>query len=104
MTDRTVYFVDVGAMPKEDVEAYLKNVRDNFLNNSTNTFSDISSEEFRIYRFANGEEVRIDYPVFLSVSTSGHRLYDAAGISHYVPKGWIHLKWRPRDGKANFVK
>jgi hypothetical protein len=75
-----------------------------FINESENKFVDIDSEEFRIYRYPNKEEVRIDGPLKLAVSAGGHRLFDAEGFSHYVPKGWIHLKWKPLPGKPNFVK
>ena len=73
-------------------------------NQSPNTFTDISTELFRTYRFPNDELVTIQKPTHLSVSASGHRLLDADGISHYVPKGWIHLIWKAKDGQPNFVK
>jgi len=75
-----------------------------FNNQSSNAFVDISSEQFRTYRFPSGDEVTIESPTHLSVSTSGHRLFDASGVSHYVPKGWIHLKWKAKDGSPHFVK
>jgi hypothetical protein len=66
-------------------------------------FSDISSEEYRVYEFA-GKSVRIDSPKLLNVSKSGgHRILDASGISHYVPSGWLHLFWKARDGEPSFV-
>lgn len=75
-----------------------------FVNESGNVFSDISSEDYRSYTFPGGEVVTISKPLKLSVSAGGHRLFDAAGISHYVPKGWIHLKWKAVEGQPNFVK
>lgn len=74
-----------------------------FKNESTNTFSDISSEEFRTYIFIGGE-ITIQNPTHLSVSKNGHRLFDAQGICHYVPTGWIHLKWKVKEGQPHFVK
>ena len=74
------------------------------INQSTNNFVDISTEAWREYRFSGGELVKIDGPVALAVSTSGHRLLDASGVSHYVPKGWVHLKWKVKDGQPHFVK
>ena len=72
-------------------------------NESTHKFVDISTEQFREYVFANGC-VMIDEPTHLSVSKSGgHRLLDADGVSHYIPAGWIHLRWRAKSGAANFV-
>lgn len=76
-----------------------------FKNESDLEFADISSEIWREYRFLNGETVRIDGPLKLNVSASGgHRIFDAAGVSHYIPVGWIHLMWKPREGAPNFVK
>jgi hypothetical protein len=76
-----------------------------FKNESPFDFTDISSEEYRIYEFNNGKTVMITEPLKLSVSKSGgHRIYDNAGISHYIPQGWLHLSWRSKPGKPNFVK
>lgn len=77
----------------------------NFVNASDNQFSDISSEQYRVYEFNNGKTVRIDEPLKLNVSPSGgHRLFDASGISHYIPKGWVWLRWKAKKGQPNFVK
>lgn len=75
-----------------------------FKNDSGLEFTDISSEEYREYRFAGGEVVRVDAPLWLHVSSNGHRLFDSAGKSHYVPLGWIHLHWKAKDGQPHFVK
>jgi hypothetical protein len=76
-----------------------------FVNDSDLEFSDISSELWREYQFAGGDTVRIDAPLKLNVSDSGgHRIFDAAGHSHYIPKGWLHLVWESRDGAPNFVR
>jgi hypothetical protein len=73
-------------------------------NESDNKFTDISSEEYREYDFG-GDTVRIDAPLQLSVSSSGgHRILDAAGISHYIPAHWIHLYWKAKEGRPHFVK
>ncbi|MEG3178728.1 hypothetical protein C8J44_3645 [Sphingomonas sp. PP-CE-3A-406] len=76
-----------------------------FNNASGLEFTDISSEQWREYQFLNGQAIRINSPLKLNVSASGgHRIFDAEGISHYVPAGWIHLKWTVKDGAPNFVK
>ena len=68
-------------------------------------FADISSEKWREYRFPGGDIVRIEAPQKLNVSDSGgHRIYDAEGVSHYIPAGWVHLKWAAETGAPNFVK
>ena len=76
-----------------------------FRNESGHDFTDVSSESWREYRFIGGDVVRIERPLWLSVSESrGHRIFDAEGRSHYIPWGWIHLSWSAREGEANFVK
>ncbi len=81
----------------------MKTVND-FINNSGLNFTDISTEESRQYIFGNGVVV-IEGPLLLNVSASGgHRIFDQAGVSHYIPAGWIHLSWDARNGQANFVK
>jgi hypothetical protein len=76
-----------------------------FNNASGLEFVDISSEEWREYRFLGGEVVRIDKPLQLNVSESkGHRIFDSGGTSHYIPATWVHLKWKVKDGQPNFVR
>ena len=86
-----------------------RNVRNPFgssFNNSTDlTFTDISSEQWREYQFLGGDTVQIEQPLQLNVNDSGgHRIFDAEGVSHYVPAGWIHLKWIAKGGAPNFVR
>ena len=76
---------------------------DDFKNGSSLKFTDISSEEWREYIYKD-RTVKIEGPLALNVSKSGgHRLFDEDGISHYVPSGWIHLRWKARDGEPHFV-
>jgi len=74
-----------------------------FKNESDNVFVDISSEEYRTYNLGKSE-VTIVEPVKLAVTNNGHRIFDASGMSHYIPKGWIHLKWKAKKGEPHFVK
>ncbi len=77
----------------------------NLFNNGTNLkFADISSEDYREYRFPNGDFVRIERPVMLNVSKNGHRVWDEMEVSHYIPHGWIHLSWKVKKGEPNFIK
>lgn len=75
-----------------------------FINESDNKFVDISSEMERTYTFPGGDKVTIVKPQKLSVSASGHRVFDYEGYSHYIPKGWIHLRWKANGGCSHFVK
>ena len=63
---------------------------------------DISSEVYRLYRFPKGESVTIKKPVTLIVSDNGHRVVDQGGYSHYIPYGWIHLKFKVEKDKPHF--
>jgi hypothetical protein len=75
-----------------------------FINKTNLEFTDISSEMWREYHFSGGDIVKIDKPLKLHVSSNGHRIFDAAGFSHYVPLGWIHLSWKAKEGQPHFVK
>ena len=66
-------------------------------------WKDISIETYREYRFPDNEIVYIDEPVKLSISDNGHRIVDAAGVGHYIPKGWIHLAFGAKDGKDPYI-
>jgi len=63
---------------------------------------DISSEVYRLYRFPKGESVTIKKPMVLIVSDNGHRVVDKEGYSHYIPYGWIHLKFKVEKGAPHF--
>lgn len=67
-------------------------------------FVSIFSEEYREYTFPGGDKIRIEGPRQLNVSKNGHRVLDTAGVSHYIPQGWIHLEWKAKEGAPHFVK
>lgn len=67
-------------------------------------FVDISSEKSRTYYFPGNEHIIIYNPQFLNVSRNGHRILDGDGNSHYIPKGWIQLVWKAKEGEFHFVK
>lgn len=71
----------------------------------------LESEEYREYEFPGGGVIRIAEPVALSLTTLGcppgvaggsHRIVDAAGRSHYIPRGWLQLTWEARGGSPHF--
>lgn len=72
-----------------------------FINASDKKFVSLESESSRTYRFADGD-VTINEPLWINVGPSGHRIFDAEGTSHYIPKGWIHLSWKVKEGKPHF--
>ena len=77
-----------------------------FINASKNVFTNIDTEAWREYIFPGEECIVIENPIKLSVNlkSGGHRIWDAQNISHYIPSGWIQLKWEAQEGKPNFVK
>ena len=78
---------------------------DDFKNESGLDFTDISTEAIRRYHYRRDDTVTILSPLMLNVSRSGgHRIFDANGVSHYIPKGWIQLTWVVKAGEPNFVK
>ena len=89
----------------ERVEAMKKLGFKDFRNDTKHKFDNISSEVYREYEFFD-TTIRIDNPVALNVnfSSGGHRVWDAQGVSHYIPGGWKHLKWEVNDDEPHFVK
>lgn len=74
-----------------------------FINKSDLQFKDISAEEYREYTFSNEAKVKIEKPLLINISDSGgHRLFTESGESHYIPAGWIQLKWVAKPGEAHF--
>jgi hypothetical protein len=71
--------------------------------NLDHDFNSLESELWREHTFGDGHAVRIEQPTHLHVSKSGgHRVLDAEGVSHYIPAGWRHLKWKAKDGCKPF--
>ena len=75
-----------------------------FRNDTNLNFVDISSESWREYQRSDNTFIRIKQPIALHVSKSGgHRIFDAEGVSHYIPSGWVHLCWMVKDDMPHFV-
>lgn len=72
-------------------------------NKGVHRFMNISYEEWREYQFKNKETIRLEEAQWLSISKSGHRVLTKDGISHFIPFGWIRLKWKARDGEPHFI-
>ena len=89
----------------ERVEAMKRMGFQDFRNGTAHKFEDISSETYREYIFPD-HTVKINHPVALNVnfSSQGHRVFDAQGVSHYIPGGWRELKWEVGDDNPHFVK
>jgi len=77
---------------------------EDFRNESAYKFTDISSEEFREYKYPDGTIERFDFPEQLAVSPNGHRLFLKSGECIYVAKGWRTIRWRVKEGAPHFSK
>ena len=77
--------------------------KEDFINKGSNSFIDIDSEISRTYSFSD-MNITIQNPLKLCVKDNGHRVWDAQGVSHYIPTGWRHLQWTVKDNQPNFVK
>jgi len=74
------------------------------INNSEREFTDISSEDLRVYLLANGQKLEILHPQWLSVSASGnHYIVNSEGTVYVVAPGWMILSWVPKAGQPHFV-
>ena len=64
---------------------------------------DISEEKYREYLYPDGEVIRIDAPVAISFSERGHRIYNKAGQSYYIPKIFLAIRWVGwEEGEATY--
>ena len=63
----------------------------------------ISTEQRRTYTWPDGVKVVVESPVQLVTSDNGHRIVDASGNGHYIPKGWVHLFWENKPGAKPLV-
>lgn len=68
---------------------------------------DISSEEFRVYTYADGSTFRIEQPATLHVIEDDkgvtHRVVDKAGVTHRPERNFIGISWKPAEGQPAFV-
>ena len=66
-------------------------------------WGDLSDEQFRVYVWPDGATIKLTAPLKLNVSkSSGHRVFTADGVSHYIPGGWIHIYWVVKPGEDHF--
>lgn len=75
-----------------------------FINYSRNRFVDISNELFREYLYPNGAKITIHFPLKLFIAgDKSHRIFDADGLSYYIPLTWIGIVWKAKPGAPNFI-
>lgn len=67
-------------------------------------FTDISHQMDRTYHYENSEQ-SISEPAFLNIGKQGgHNILDEQGMSHYIPKGWLRVSWKTKEGQPNFKR
>jgi hypothetical protein len=58
---------------------------------------EITTEEWREYRYSNGDVYRIENPTHLWLKSDergdSHRILDADGSTHYPRRGWVAIVW-----------
>lgn len=58
---------------------------------------EITTEEWREYRYSSGETYRIEKPVRLWLKSDekgdSHRVIDTSGVTHYPRRGWVAIAW-----------
>jgi hypothetical protein len=69
---------------------------------------DITSEEFRVYTYADGSTFRIDSPatLYVLIDEKGgitHRVVDVDGVTHRPERGYVGISWAAKDGAPKFV-
>ena len=64
---------------------------EDFRNESKYDFTDISSEQFREYKYPDGSVERFEFPLQLAVSPN-------------VAKGWRTIRWKVKEGAPHFSK
>lgn len=60
---------------------------------------DIRAESYREYERPNGTWYRIDNPITLWIGDTTHRVLDAKGMVHCIPRSYI-FRWLPKDASA----
>jgi len=66
---------------------------------------DISTELWREYDYGNGKVYRIEKPtkLFTKDGSSGHRILDASGITHWCPINlWCCIRWYAPSQPVSF--
>ena len=87
---------------QDDIGDGVNQVEGNTFDELRREWTDISSEDYRVYNFGERGQVHIDNPHYLNVSKSGgHRVLDRNGVSYYIPSGWLNIQWA---GHPAFVK
>ena len=72
-------------------------------NESGRTLKSIESEGWREYTYPGQSPMKIDNPIALSVSGSGHYVVDSEGVVNFFPNGFTRLRWQGKDNGPDIV-
>lgn len=76
------------------------------INNTNATFTSLNDDwrEYDIVKDGVLHTIRIEKPRFLNINPRhfAHRVLDAQGVAHYIPCGFIALRWKVADGTPHF--
>ena len=76
------------------------------INKTPALFTELTDEwrEYDIVKEGVKITIRIENPRFLNINTKhhAHRILDAQGVCHYIPAGFVALRWKVRDGTPHF--
>lgn len=83
------------------------NEQDRFIvKTDVNPGLDVSTEEYRVYTFPEGHQIRVDLPSRLWVKVSStpgvghsHRIALENGNGVYIPAGWLKIEWKNKPGQ-----
>lgn len=90
--------------PTKGPQTDVKPIGNMFMNYSRLRFIDINNELFREYLYPNGAKITIHFPLKLSIAgDKTHRVFDADGLSYYIPPNWIGIVWKAKPGAPNFI-
>jgi len=83
-----------GKYKKKDKNMKFEDIK----NESGREFKSIEKEAWRDYTYSNGTILRVDNPIALSISGSGHYVVDSEGVVNFFPNDFIRLRWQGEDG------
>lgn len=75
-----------------DIGNGLKEVRDEIF--PKGELINVSKMSYLYYRYPERENVKIPQPVSLFVGDDGHKVVDAFGAEHFMPRGFFHVKYK----------
>ena len=70
-------------------------------NESNRKFKSIEKEVWRDYTYSNNNILKVDDPIALSISGSGHYVIDIDGVVNFFPNNFNRLRWKNKENETN---